>query len=85
MRLLIMLCIDLLQACTSKIIVHIYTVSVIFVHFIQWLEKTFLKYLEDWEKSVDARVGFSKAEKNKMMLSAETRLGLKFTGILNIT
>ncbi len=56
--------------------------SVILVHFIQWLEETFLKYLEDWEKSVDARVGFSKAEKNKMMLSAETRLGLKFTGII---
>ena len=41
--------------------------------------KTFLKYLEDWEKSVEARVGFSKAEKQKMLLSAETRLGLKFT------
>ena len=28
------------------------------------------------------REGFSVAEQNKMMLSAETRLGLKFTGIV---
>ena len=37
-------------------------------------------YLEEWEKSVAARKGFSKTEKNKMLLSDATRSGLKFTG-----
>ena len=32
------------------------------------------------EKSVAARKGFSKTEKNKMLLSDATRSGLKFTG-----
>ena len=46
----------------------------------QWLEE-FLPYLAGWEASVQGRKGFSIAEQNKMMLSAETRLGLQFTGI----
>ena len=46
----------------------------------QWLEEDFLGYLEEWEKSVAARKGFSKTEKNKMLLSDATRSGLKFTG-----
>ena len=46
---------------------------------IQWLEKTFLTYLDDWERSVNCRQGFTKAEKKRMMLSAETLLGM--TGI----
>ena len=46
----------------------------------QWLEEDFLLYLECWEKSVQARKEFSKSAKNKMLLSAETRAGLKFTG-----
>ena len=40
----------------------------------------FLKYLDDWEKSVEKREGFAKEEKNLMMLSHETRLGLRITG-----
>ena len=47
----------------------------------QWLEETFLSYLDDWERSVNARQGFSKAEKKRMMLSSETLLGLRMTGM----
>ena len=46
---------------------------------IKWLESDFLKYLEDWKISVMQRTGFSKAEKNKMLLSDETRYGLEMT------
>ena len=48
--------------------------------YIQWLEEEFLPYLDRWERSVQEREGFSVAEQNKMLLSAETRLRLKFTG-----
>ena len=57
----------------------------------------FLSYLNDWEKSVLARKKsdkksvsgskdakeekFSKCERNMMMLSRETLLGLKMTGV----
>jgi len=34
---------------------------------------------------VQEREGFSLAEQNKMMLSTETRLGLKFTGSSALT
>ena len=44
-----------------------------------------LPYLDSWERSVKERKGFSLAEQNKMMLSTETRLGLKFTGSLVLT
>ena len=42
----------------------------------------FLRYLKDWEKSVLERADhdFTVAERNKMMLSAETRTGIEFTG-----
>ena len=51
----------------------------IFIHF-QWLKETFLGYLSEWEKSVNERPGFSKLAKKAMLLSPETRLGLKTTG-----
>ncbi len=41
----------------------------------------FLVYLDEWEKSVDERPGFSKEEKNRMLLSPATRLELRMTGI----
>lgn len=44
----------------------------------------FLKYLDDWEKSVEKREGFTKEEKNLMLLSHETRLGLRITGEDNL-
>ena len=46
---------------------------------VQWLEETFLPYLDAWEQSIEAREGFSKEQKNRMLLSHETRLGLRMT------
>ncbi|SMN01762.1 hypothetical protein SPONN_21 [uncultured Candidatus Thioglobus sp.] len=47
----------------------------------KWLEDEFLVYLQDWEKSVEQREGkFSRTDKNKMLLSRETREGLYMTG-----
>ena len=50
------------------------------LHF-QWLREDFLGYLDEWEASVAARPGFSKAERNKMLLSQETLSGLRLTGM----
>ena len=38
-------------------------------------------YLDDWEKSVKQRKGFTDAEKKTMLLSEETQLGLRITGV----
>jgi hypothetical protein len=46
---------------------------------LQWLENDFLKYLDDWEASVEKRREFSAAEKIKMQISQETLLGIKIT------
>ena len=48
---------------------------------VQWLEDEFLGYLTEWESSVSSREGFSPREKESMLLSSETRLGLTVTGI----
>ena len=54
--------------------------------FIQWLRDVFLKYLDDWETSVNERPGFTKEQKNLMLLSPATRLGLRMTGTtINLT
>ena len=45
----------------------------------KWLETDFLGYLKDWENSVKLREGFTKAERNKMLISAETLYGLQVT------
>lgn len=46
------------------------------------MEDEFLGYLDKWEKSVkDRSGGFSPKEKEKMMISRPTRLGLRLTGI----
>ena len=50
----------------------------------QWLENDFLKYLDNGESSVSNRPGFSKAQKQTMMLSAATRYGLRMTGMFII-
>ena len=39
-----------------------------------------LVYLDEWEASVHARDGSSRQEKQMMMLSPETLLGIKITG-----
>ena len=41
-----------------------------------------MAYLDEWEKSVDERPGYTKTQKKRMMLSSETLLGLKITGTL---
>ena len=40
-----------------------------------------MAYLDKWEKTVQEREGFKKAEKKRMLLSDETRLGLQMTGM----
>ena len=44
----------------------------------QWLEETFIPYLDKWEESVNNRTGFTDAKK-AMLLSTETRNGLRMT------
>ena len=39
-----------------------------------------VSYLDDWEKSLKERTGFSKEEMERMLLSSETLLGLRMTG-----
>jgi hypothetical protein len=46
---------------------------------LKWLEDEFLPYLDRWEESVKTRSGFTPAQKKKMLLSAETRPGLRMT------
>ena len=47
----------------------------------QWLEESFLPYLDEWEAGVASLKGLSKREKNRMQLSAETLLGLRMTSM----
>lgn len=42
----------------------------------------FLPYLQEWEKSVKKRKGdYTVKDRNMMLISMETRLGMKVTGI----
>ena len=50
--------------------------------YVQWLEETFLPYLDGWEQTIEAREGFTKEQKNRMLLSRETRLGLCMTSTI---
>ena len=49
----------------------------------QWLKETFLGYLKEWEVSVEKRPGYSRLMK-MMLLSPETLLGLKITGVSDV-
>ena len=45
-----------------------------------WLKNQFLKYFEDWLKSIEERPGsYTKSEKQKMFISSQTYEGLKIT------
>lgn len=46
---------------------------------LKWLKESFLGYLSEWEESVENQPGHSKIVKKMMLLSEETRLGLKIT------
>ena len=37
---------------------------------LEWLKDGFLRYLQDWEKSVQSRKGFKAAQRNQMLLSS---------------
>ena len=64
-----------------------YAQHVLYVHyfltllctFVQWLEKYFLPYLENWEKWAHTIPDLTATEWNNMLLSAKTRLGLNVT------
>ena len=45
----------------------------------QFLER-FLAYLYQWKAGIEARLGFSKAEKDRMFLSQQTFEGIVTTG-----
>ena len=42
----------------------------------EWLEHTFLGYLDEWKESINNRVGFSEHDKAKMFISHQTYLGI---------
>ena len=45
-----------------------------------WLKNQFLKYFEDWLRSIEERLGaYTKSEKQKMFISSQTYEGLKIT------
>ena len=48
--------------------------------FLQWLSEDFIGFLDKWEECVNERDGFTNKEKKLMILSAETRHGLRITG-----
>ena len=41
-----------------------------------------MPYLESWEDSVEKRPGFDDSEKKRMLLSTETLLGIRRTGMM---
>lgn len=66
-----------LKVCYLQLLVK-KTYNTFFVMF-QWLKDDFLGYLNDWRISVHDRVGCNKTERNRMLLSAATQLGLQMT------
>ena len=39
-----------------------------------------MPYLDDWEKNVNERAGYTDEQKQRMLLSQQTMLGLRMTG-----
>lgn len=46
----------------------------------EWLETVFLGYLNEWETAARSRSDLNEKEREKLMLSRETREGLRITG-----
>lgn len=46
----------------------------------QWLREELLPYLQKWEDSVSERKGFSPKAKTMMVLTKETRFGIRVIG-----
>ena len=53
-----------------------------FLLLLQFLRNELLPYFNKWETGVAARIGFSKEERNLMLLSRESRHGITLTGLL---
>ena len=47
---------------------------------IQWLEDDFLKWLDEWEQQVKSKKDLKSKERNKLILSKETLIGIRITG-----
>ena len=54
-----------------------------FCHCAQWLKETFLQYLTKWEEEVNTYTALTPIERERMLLSKETRDGLKMTSKSN--
>lgn len=50
------------------------------VFSIQWLQDSFMTWLDEWDRSVESRDDLSLSEKDRRCLSRETLDGLRFTG-----
>ena len=53
-------------------------------HYFTVVRGYFLPYLNFWEKSVSEREGYDASQKKKMLLSEETLVGIRRTGITKI-
>ena len=47
----------------------------------QWLSGDFLEYLDEWEQEISSIPGLTKSEQQRMCLSAQTREGMRITGM----
>ena len=63
-----------------QVSVLLFLVVVINVLILQWLEQTFLKYIDDWERYVKSKDAIPKAAKQFCMLPPQTIKGLKICG-----
>ena len=54
---------------------------IILIH-LQWLESVFLPWLKEWEREAKGHKEIKAEERNKLMLSTETLLGIRITGKL---
>ena len=64
----------------SYYLIFPYSVLILTYWYLQWLREDFLGYLDEWEKSVEERQGFTASQKAMMLLSRETIEGLRTTG-----
>ena len=62
-------------------VAKMYPVSHKFSLVAQWLRNVFLEYLLEWENEAYSKPGHTHAQQEDMLLSKETREGLKITGM----
>ena len=71
-----------LQVIKYVIFIIYYTCYHVISFVFKWLKDDFLSYIDSWESSVQSREGYTASQKNMMLLSRETREGLRITGML---